>query len=1310
MSSLHASSPPLSPVRARLLGILLRGVLRTLLALIILFCAALLTLRYFVLPDIDRYRERIVGMLQAQIGQPVEIGRLRADWDGWNPRLDIDELRVLDGATHAVILALPRSHLTVAWTSLLFLDLRLKELDIERPRLALRRDAQGMLHLAGLTFDPSQEDYEMAPGSWLLRQRRIRVHDATVIWQDEQRDAPELTLEHVEFRLEHRFGRHRFGLTGAPPAQISSPVDVRGELTGASLPDWHHASGRVYARLDYADVATWRQWLSLPMPIASGKGALRLWFDFSAGEPRELVADVVLADVQARLAPDLPDLVLTRLEGRVGWRGSVAQSEYFTRQLSFAGPGQVQLAPADFDLALRRGANGETTGGRVEFNALQLQPLTKLAAQLPLPQAWRDQLAGYAPRGKLEQMLVDWNGDIAVPDKFTAKGRFVDVGLAARDTLPGITGLSGSFEATERGGSLSLQSRVVALAMPRVFEEPLGLDSLQGRIAWAREGAGYALRIDQLAFAGPHAAGSASGTYRTAVEGQGTIDLNAQLSRADVAQVYRYLPIALPVAVRDWVRRSLLSGTATETRLRLSGNLADFPFANGKGGQFLVTAKARGVTFDYAEHWPAFSDVEGEFRMDGARMSIDATGGRLLGFELKQARARIADVRADAPLLQVEAEGAGPTADVLRYIDDSPIRGWTGNITTGAQATGNGTLTLNLELPLGKLHASKATGEYTFADNSFRLGEGLPTLRKLGGKLSFTNHDVHAEQLTGELVGGPARFSVDTRGDQVRIAGQGDVDLAQLRADFPEYIVMRRLSGTSPWQGEIIVRPELSTWVLESNLKGAAIDLPAPIGKTAGEMVPLQVERRANESGRDSLEVRYGSIARLTLLRRWERGQLTLDRGLLALGGAQGEPDRPGLWIRGNLEALNIDGWLALKHEAEAAAIGEPLQLNGIDLGVHALDVFGRRLNELHVAATRSPAGWQMDLRGRELAGTARWQSAAPSRPNGEISAKLETFTAPSATPPGAGQASELPASRTESSSDALNAWPKIDITADSFLAKNRDLGKLELTAQPRGKDWQIERLQLANDDGKLIAEGWWRVSGPTEQTKLDATLDISDAGKYLARFGLPGAIRGAPTKVQGSVAWNGPPQAFDYPTLSGSFQVEAGPGQFLKLDPGPAKLLGVLSLQSLRRRLSFDYQDLFGEGFAFDEITGDVRIQEGVMSSDNVRIVGPAATVEIRGETNLAHETQQLRVHVQPKLSSSLSVGAAALWLANPIIGAAVGAGTLLAQKIFSDPFEQMFSSDYVIGGTWADPTVERAAGSTKRGEAADAERSKVR
>jgi uncharacterized protein YhdP len=101
--------------------------------------------------------------------------------------------------------------------------------------------------------------------------------------------------------------------------------------------------------------------------------------------------------------------------------------------------------------------------------------------------------------------------------------------------------------------------------------------------------------------------------------------------------------------------------------------------------------------------------------------------------------------------------------------------------------------------------------------------------------------------------------------------------------------------------------------------------------------------------------------------------------------------------------------------------------------------------------------------------------------------------------------------------------------------------------------------------------------------------------------------------------------------------------------------------------------------------------MQSGVMHTDELRLTGPAAAVNIAGDVDLARETQQLKVRVQPSLSSGVSAGAAALFIANPLLGAAVGAGALLAQKMLNNPFDQLFSYEYAVSGSWDDPVVTR-------------------
>jgi uncharacterized protein YhdP len=201
----------------------------------------------------------------------------------------------------------------------------------------------------------------------------------------------------------------------------------------------------------------------------------------------------------------------------------------------------------------------------------------------------------------------------------------------------------------------------------------------------------------------------------------------------------------------------------------------------------------------------------------------------------------------------------------------------------------------------------------------------------------------------------------------------------------------------------------------------------------------------------------------------------------------------------------------------------------------------------------------------------------------------------------------------------------------------------------------------------------------------------VKDAPAFLGRFGWPDAIKGAPTKIDGNVSWSGGPTDFDVASLAGRLTLATGAGQFTKVEPGVGRLLGVLSLQALPRRISLDFRDVFSEGFAFDSIAGNVRMERGVLQSDGLRLTGPAAAVEIAGDVDLANETQRLRVRVQPSLSSGVSAGAAVLFIANPLVGAAVGAGTLLAQKILNNPFDRLFSYRYTVSGSFADPVVTR-------------------
>jgi uncharacterized protein YhdP len=173
--------------------------------------------------------------------------------------------------------------------------------------------------------------------------------------------------------------------------------------------------------------------------------------------------------------------------------------------------------------------------------------------------------------------------------------------------------------------------------------------------------------------------------------------------------------------------------------------------------------------------------------------------------------------------------------------------------------------------------------------------------------------------------------------------------------------------------------------------------------------------------------------------------------------------------------------------------------------------------------------------------------------------------------------------------------------------------------------------------------------------------------------------------RMEGQVAWLGSPLAFNYGTMDGNFNVNIEAGQFLKADPGLAKLLGVLSLQSLPRRLALDFRDIFSEGFAFDFIRGDVTIQDGIAATNNLQMKGLNAAVLMEGKADIQKETQDLKVVVVPEINAgTASLVAAAI---NP----AIGLGTFLAQLVLRQPLIRATTQEFHVDGTWADPRVSR-------------------
>jgi uncharacterized protein YhdP len=197
--------------------------------------------------------------------------------------------------------------------------------------------------------------------------------------------------------------------------------------------------------------------------------------------------------------------------------------------------------------------------------------------------------------------------------------------------------------------------------------------------------------------------------------------------------------------------------------------------------------------------------------------------------------------------------------------------------------------------------------------------------------------------------------------------------------------------------------------------------------------------------------------------------------------------------------------------------------------------------------------------------------------------------------------------------------------------------------------------------------------------------LALRDSGGLLSRLGTPDAIRGGEGRLEGEVSWQGSPITLDYASMNGKMNLLVEKGQFLKTEPGAARLLGVLNLQALPRRLTLDFRDVFSEGFAFDFVRGDVRVDQGVAYTNNLQMKGVVAGALIEGRADIVRETQDLKVVVVPEINA----GTASLYVAtiNPLIGLT----SYLAQSFLAKPLIRAGTSEFHVDGTWSDPRVTK-------------------
>jgi uncharacterized protein (TIGR02099 family) len=1287
-----------------------------------------MTLHIFILPRIDEFRPWLEQRASAALGLRVIMGSISARSSGWVPEIELHDIELQSPQGQD---ALRLGHVTLTLTPASVLRGEFSQIGLERLDLDIVRDAQGLLHVAGIPLqggDNSARNWVFSQWEWVLRQSQVTYTDLA-------NGLPATRFTDIDGVLRNGLREHSFRLDATPDPALGQRLSMRGKfrqpLLSIQSGAWEMWTGQAYVETAQVNLAPWLKFLPLdhnPLDSVTGQGWVRAWLGLSQGRLTQLTADLGLKDLHARWADTdgaAPhSFSFQSVQARLGF--SRDKSERFSVQ-------GLSLLPADGNepwptrqatLVLQRSPAGEILQGQLDVDVLDLASLKGWAQKAP--PVWADRWEQAAPTGQLKNLQWVWQGPINAAQTQSWKAQAVDVSFNAAATSkdhpvaiwPGLTRLSADLKgsATEASGTIRLGAG--ELIWPGLWEDSRQkIHQFQADLSWRSDTRGQLVQLRQAQLLVDQARLDFGLEWsNSAQDPLGRLQLKADLPQIPVTAIARWLPLNLSPDVRLYVKQALTQGQAQQVQARISGRLADFPFAKPGTGEFHVGAKLSGVNFltwprplmaaNERGEWPVLNDLSGELVFDRSSVQLQRVKARLAqapGIVWPMLDARIKDL--SQAVIEVRAEGRGPLAEALNFWKKSPLDIWTDHALDSAKAQGAADYKLDLSIPFEKNQDAQVKGSIRFLNNDVQLAVGAPMLNRVRGQLNYNTQGFELQGVQASLWGGEVRLdgagkaTPNPNQPTVQVKLQGQLNANGLReapelADWSSHL--KKISGSATYAAQLQWRRGQVEAQLSSNLVGMAIQGPAGLGKTAAEVMPFRFENNLTPESlgsntallQDQVALRWGSQFEARYTRDLSGRTPAVQRGLIRWGSntATAMPTQ-GVLLRVNADVLNLDDWSDWMQPftGQNSSTNSPgawdLAPQRLELRAQTVLSQGRKLNALQLDARKQSDTWLGHIQAQEMEGDLQYQ---PSR--GSETARLQARLNRLVVPPNAStEADHLLDQNTPD-------YPTLDIQVKDLDLRGKKLGSLELLAQNRSRndgtrEWQLSRLMVTNEDATFGAEGVWQKSPslPRSQTRFEFKLDIKNAGGLLQRMGTPDAVRGGTGNIQGQIGWDGSPISPTISSMNGNFKVDVERGQFLKSDPGAGRLLGVLSLQALPRRLLLDFRDVFSEGFAFDFFRGDVMIERGLAQSSNLQMKGVSAVVMMEGQADIANETQKLKVLVIPDINTG---GASLLYSTiNPVIGLT----TFLAQYVWRRPLTESNTQQFEVSGSWREPQVTR-------------------
>jgi uncharacterized protein (TIGR02099 family) len=1260
----------------RLLATLTRWGL-TLCALLLVLTALYVSVGRQLVPMVAEYRAEVESKAQAALAMPIGIGRLEGHWTGFKPVFVARDVVLGQGAS-AVHLDQIRA-VPDLWASFKARQVRIAQLEVDGLQLSLKEDKDGQWALQGL---PAQDDKPFDPEQALTQMQMIAqlsVFDSQITLQPFEQ-AP-LTFNYVSLTLRTGSYHQRLDAKLTLPDGQPLALNLRSKMRASA---WRDAEATAYLSVPQSE---WSQWLPKSLTrdwqIKNLKAGGEFWLTWGKGTLQSAVARVN--------APQLKGAYRDRKSSKID---NLALNAWFQRDDQGF---NLSLSSLAMDIASKRweshiqltqrAASGDAQGDaqelwHVQADRLDLTPITPLLDSLaPLPDALMVALDHLKVTGGLRNVLLDYRPQTQGAQRLGFAANLDKVGFSAYHGAPAAGNVSGAISGDLNQGELLLNTDDFMLHLDPIFSNEWQYKHAEARLKWALDDQGFTLIAPYIKVLGDEGKIASDFLIRLHFDKaqEDYMDLRVGLVDGDARYTSKYLPAVLSPALDKWLRTAIVSGAIDQSFFQYQGSLEHG--ASDASRVISLFFKVRNANLAFQPGWPQLTGVDGNVFVENSGVRIRASKGQLLGTQVSNVAVDVPHVPSGQPShLLVDGDFNGHLQDGLKILQEAPI----GTAQTFAGWQGDGPLLghLNLDIPLVKGQEPKVLVDFNTEGARLKLADPVLELTQLKGNFRFDyTKGLSAKNLKAVAFDKPLNAEIFAEGKPgalvTRIAASSQVSSKRL-TDWLGITQPLPVSGELPYQLQLTLSGADSQLQINSDLKGLAIDLPEPFGKTADQS--RSSDLRMNLQGPERrLTFGYGSLANLAFAS--PPGKFGEGRGELFLGeGGAVVPEAKGLRVRGSLSTLDIAPWQAIvERYAGNDPGGSAKQLvNNVDLQIGKLTAMGTTLDNANVQLKRNDVSWGLALDSALIKGSATLPD------NKTIPADIDLLYVKLPAP-------DPNAAVVENAPDPLadvdpRKIPALNIKVAQLFQGDQLVGAWALKLRPTNAGLQLADLSLGLKGMVLQGNGGWEGLPGSTSSWFKGQITGKNLADVLKVWGFAPSVTSQEFELNADGRWPGSPAWVGLKRYSGSLDATLKNGQFVEVEGGAQALrvFGLLNFNSIGRRLRLDFSDLLGKGLGYDRVKGLLVASDGVyVTRDPITLIGPSSNLELNGTLDMVRDRVDAKILVTLPVTNNLPI--AALLVGAPAIGGAL----FLVDKLLGDRVARFASVQYKVEGPLKTPKI---------------------